>query len=913
MHREKTHSEEKFCMLELAELIYSNHLAPCSRTALESEWNFASHLVFVSHHTEREKLQTHLLKLLASEDYGSASSPIEANSIIYPKIVIIKELYNQLTASANSDFLDIQNHLQNTSILQIALKYFIEGYQHNKLTVHYELEFIIQKLSLLNNLLKYKSKDEIFASHEVDLAWIFQTSKDKDLPNKILDELPNMKNQKAILALNLEVLKGEFQYVYQLISCGQHNLLHNNLYNKLSKIKNFHLLCHPFSTMARGKGVFKKASHNECKNECKKIDFTSTRHYEEALSYLIEKDLDSADNHNKLATIVCDDEELARRIHSHLTNHGSFEQRDVELCGYRNIYSDIAVQCFIKLGKLIFGKVDINDYVDFITNSLLRFYDIGSHFITPNMHGVRVNFTCFEDLCQNFAQQYKASEEIDSSQNKSTDKPIDNSIYKLNSILIAARNKVWSSTFKHKSFLSKVILLSDIFKDLVDEEQISTRNLYHLQEIAYQIKLKGCSKDKFLDILQHLALSIAFKSCNNEASIPKVKITKSTQLDSVDHALEATTMYLVHLDINLHLGAQKYLNLKAESQYKYDPLKKLIGEIAADNIILFHDSSTFRDGINFQLLQLDSIDGDHYKLERQIAYPHSFDSASTNDVNNEDDLTLSPISLLEEKDTTYFIKPDALKISSIYVTALRRLFNDPQSYFVQDILKIRPIDEFNDYSYKKHFGIMCHNVLDSTTKHYSDAQSAQNGNAFVMHFAKEFESVAHLELNEEHYLATSAKVEQIAKNVLENLNFDAENTMQEKEISHMINVDGKAIRILARVDRMERSDDNICVIDYKTGALPTISAIKNFEDPQMVGEAYIIYKMGFDSANDTDFLAHTFESVKNIDYKYFTKLIKVNATSKACIELDVTDIIPKFEGSVTELIREYLIKEDAKF
>lgn len=831
----------------LAELILQTHLQQCSEAKIQAYCDFSNYLVFVSNHKERDRLQNLLIRKILSA--GKTTS-----AIIYPKIVSVVEFYQQPIGCEDSIKKRITT--QENSTLQVALKYSKQ--------LKADINILVEHFSALNNLLRYKKKEEVFSSNADALLFLKQFFDEEHFStfcSQLLDELPNGQNQSILQSLNIDSLEQKYSLIYQLITYGENNLLHTQLQKSLANSTHFKCL-----HQLKPNITTEELQLHSTKNKFSTYNFTSTNYYEEALSYLINKEqLDSS------TLIICDCVQLAKRVNSYLSTHLNIGPECIELQGYLKVSEDIYTQCFLSLAYLIYGDADINNYITLITNIVLEIYDVQNCFQTAKMHGKEFNLESLQEICNLFEHynQKWYSEELK----------------QFNKILIEASKKQSSRLegAKSSSFAAKFIALNELFKKLIDENKICTRNLYQLQERAYALQLQRCDSTQFLSILEYLSTNIKYKfqeteECSNGAK-KKIIICKSSNLiDIADYS----TVYLISLELNAHMSALRSLNLDNSSCYKYNALLKLKAELYCTNkLVLFCNQGNFQDEINFKLLELYGVE--EHNLEQQIC------------------ATLMSEQKEENIEEDYFSKPSDLNISSIYVTALRRLLNDPKEYFVQDILKLRPMESFCMYTYKKHFGNICHEVLNQITHKMQQTNEYAN---FPQELWEAFNNAVSTEFNEQHYLASIARVEQIAQNLLENINFKAQEVMQEHEISYTINVDGKQIRLKARVDRIEKDTDSFCIIDYKTGTLPPIAAVTNFTDPQLVAEAYIMNKI-YECSSNT--------AVEQNAYEYNVKLIKVNANTKPSVEINVTKIIPEFETEVRNVLKKYLVEEDAMF
>jgi ATP-dependent helicase/nuclease subunit B len=115
------------------------------------------------------------------------------------------------------------------------------------------------------------------------------------------------------------------------------------------------------------------------------------------------------------------------------------------------------------------------------------------------------------------------------------------------------------------------------------------------------------------------------------------------------------------------------------------------------------------------------------------------------------------------------------------------------------------------------------------------------------------------------------------------------------EIRGKIIIDG--FELIAKADRLEIDpSDNICIIDYKTGSLPSLTSIKKAIAPQMILEALIAAGKGFTSQNPSS-------------YYQTNKIIYIRLTGseiageEMLIDKDIEQLIEEASIGIGNLIR----------
>lgn len=122
------------------------------------------------------------------------------------------------------------------------------------------------------------------------------------------------------------------------------------------------------------------------------------------------------------------------------------------------------------------------------------------------------------------------------------------------------------------------------------------------------------------------------------------------------------------------------------------------------------------------------------------------------------------------------------------------------------------------------------------------------------------------------------------------------------EISGSYKLDN-SITIKANADRIDVRENDIVIIDYKTGSAPSPQQIKELKKPQLLIEALIAKGKGFDIYN---------QDKKNIKISCW----RINSSKKEIIsyeKLDIEQLIKETENFLNDLSQKYLLSPNTPF
>ncbi|MCB2098990.1 MAG: PD-(D/E)XK nuclease family protein, partial [Parvularculaceae bacterium] len=206
-------------------------------------------------------------------------------------------------------------------------------------------------------------------------------------------------------------------------------------------------------------------------------------------------------------------------------------------------------------------------------------------------------------------------------------------------------------------------------------------------------------------------------------------------------------------------------------------------------------------------------------------------------------------------------RPDALS-----VTQIGTLLRDPYAIYASKILKLRKLDPLGAGFDQRYLGILFHKVLED----YVDEPLAGSNDERITRLAGLFERHARDHgLDVAHERFWRARADEAFRFLAE---WDVarrsvgESIVIEGEGRTSIDIDGAIFTLTARADRIDRlKNGGAYIIDYKTGAAPSLDQIKTNFSPQLPLTGLIVEAGGFEKLSEAPVAG--FEYVRVISRK----------------------------------------------
>ncbi|TAL37439.1 MAG: double-strand break repair protein AddB [Alphaproteobacteria bacterium] len=198
--------------------------------------------------------------------------------------------------------------------------------------------------------------------------------------------------------------------------------------------------------------------------------------------------------------------------------------------------------------------------------------------------------------------------------------------------------------------------------------------------------------------------------------------------------------------------------------------------------------------------------------------------------------------------------PSSARPKELPVTAIEKLMRDPYAVYAKYVLKLRPKTPLDASPSVAERGTFTHDALDTFVKKYPDKLPDNAYDELLKIGRESFET----RINNPNVQAFWwPRFERIAKWFVK---FEEERREMTRtlgtEVRGKLEIDmggGEVFTLTTIADRVDRnSDDQLAVIDYKTGAVPTQKSVALGYSPQLTLEALIAFRGGFDKIDASE-------------------------------------------------------------
>ncbi len=194
-----------------------------------------------------------------------------------------------------------------------------------------------------------------------------------------------------------------------------------------------------------------------------------------------------------------------------------------------------------------------------------------------------------------------------------------------------------------------------------------------------------------------------------------------------------------------------------------------------------------------------------------------------------------------EKHLASFSPPMASRPTKLSASSIEMWMRDPYAFYAKYILKLYSIDSFENDTKHMLFGNTIHDVLEDLGR-----LNKLSEKEILTALQKQIQS---LNISVSKKLFWIKKSEKIAK-FLSDYELSLPSHKKFLEVWGEVDFSGKTLT--AKADRIQVfNNDEIEIIDYKTGALPTRKELLSGLSPQLVLEAIIAEKNGFKDISGT--------------------------------------------------------------
>ena len=251
-----------------------------------------------------------------------------------------------------------------------------------------------------------------------------------------------------------------------------------------------------------------------------------------------------------------------------------------------------------------------------------------------------------------------------------------------------------------------------------------------------------------------------------------------------------------------------------------------------------------------------------------------------------------------KKDIEYVNIDISLRPKEIYVSGIEKLISNPYVYYAKYILKLESLEDIARQSVKKEFGVILHNVLSKISlKDFSNFEE----------YANKFNSVFLAKIKKRHIpfkivKLWSTRLENIINNVYQYIHKSNISTaFNEVSGKTYLELNNREICVSCRADTIQLTKkNNLKILDYKAGQIPTITEVNQGIYPQPAIEKLILSNGGFKEIDN---------SGCNIDLAYLDISGKLTDNIEKPISINVTEV----ESGLKKLLEKFLCSQNEFF
>ncbi|BBJ31600.1 hypothetical protein RAS_07090 [Rickettsia asiatica] len=256
--------------------------------------------------------------------------------------------------------------------------------------------------------------------------------------------------------------------------------------------------------------------------------------------------------------------------------------------------------------------------------------------------------------------------------------------------------------------------------------------------------------------------------------------------------------------------------------------------------------------------------------------------------------------------------------SVLSVTDIETLIRNPYGFYAKKILGLRKKDNIWEEPKISDFGNFIHKVLEEYSKNYDK----QYINLNLLDKQNALINIGNHILYSTILPTYTKKTWQIKLTAFSKafILFDIERRKNCKEIYFEVkgelclNIADQDIKIIGIADRIEiNKSNNITILDYKTGAIPTKKEIELGLSPQLIIESLMLLENGFTECNSLSLLCHSRESGNPVMNNNITiAYVKITSTDPYIQTTEIAlsiETLNRHKAGLVKLLEHYIINK----
>jgi hypothetical protein len=231
-----------------------------------------------------------------------------------------------------------------------------------------------------------------------------------------------------------------------------------------------------------------------------------------------------------------------------------------------------------------------------------------------------------------------------------------------------------------------------------------------------------------------------------------------------------------------------------------------------------------------------------------------------------------------------FVAPYKVFKGEIAATKVEMLLRNPYFYFLDSILKLKPLPEVKNEIEKNTYGIIIHNILEKIFMDFKNGIASFSDKDLVKYIENEIKDI-------EEIIEIAVFLKPLIFNSVKEVILNAKaNEAKYKKVEYLVEVDTKImidnLTLKARVDRINIFDDlNIEIVDYKSGSTKvSVDKLNHFAKQLSLIGGILAFNGEWNKNNEFEKIKNSY-NIQKLEYLYLPKKINENIEVKNVLEM----------------------------
>jgi ATP-dependent helicase/nuclease subunit B len=231
-----------------------------------------------------------------------------------------------------------------------------------------------------------------------------------------------------------------------------------------------------------------------------------------------------------------------------------------------------------------------------------------------------------------------------------------------------------------------------------------------------------------------------------------------------------------------------------------------------------------------------------------------------------------------------FVAPYKVFKGEIAATKVEMLLRNPYFYFLDSILKLKPLPEVKNEIEKNTYGIIIHNILEKIFMDFKNGIASFSDKDLVKYIENEIKDI-------EEIIEIAVFLKPLIFNSVKEVILNAKaNEAKYKKVEYLVEVDTKImidnLTLKARVDRINIFDDlNIEIVDYKSGSTKvSVDKLNNFAKQLSLIGGILAFNGEWNKNSEFEKIKNSY-NIQKLEYLYLPKKINENIEVKNVLEM----------------------------